>query len=871
MAKTSKYVLLSHSFGGVTLFVLLNLGISFALNVTIMTGNMGKLFLSNFDFNPKSSGDPWVLKDGYLESCGTGTDYVFITKSITIQDTYTDTIYIAMETMPSFRPDYNKSLGIYIYNGTNQLPDTSSDIFKNFFDVNFSYLYTVNNDTAIERNKKILKHVFKFLKYNATKITIAVRAVGVCTRIYSMMLYYYYCNDVQLNGINFPKTRSPVHGWKKVEGICPVKSDQKRRWIGFCGYDGTWNVTMACTCREGHELNDEKKCIPCPVNHFKQTSSMKPCQLCPNKATNTSNGTSCQCKNGNYHVAINLDPTKSPCFGLITEKLKVVIEKIVAQKRVELFWQEPSVDEELKDSLHYDIQCRPVSRRLRHCSRSCDYLKYQPRKLNLAQSQVKISNFTLDCVYKLQIFPKTSINDLVDKSKWNYTEITLERFVVVSNISKSKRTNERKNFDIVMVSGIASGGLLVIIIFLVFLIKRKNNNYGRHLIIKNIQHEVELPGVGQKCYVDPTIYDDPEDALNKFANELDPCILILKKHVGGGEFGDVYKGAMNSIGGKTVAVAVKTLKSDYTTKDEKDFLLEASVMGQFHHPNVIRLEGVVTKSLPRMIVTEFMSNGSLDKFLKTNEDRLTQMQLITMARDVASGMTYLSSMNFIHRDLAARNILLSNDMLCKIADFGLSRYLENGGSEAEYSMSGGKIPVRWTAPEVINYRKFSSSSDVWSYGITLWEIMSFGDRPYWEWNNSMVMHKVEEGYRLPPPKDCPLAVHNLMLSCWKADRNKRPNFSFLKQTLTEWSSSPDALKKLKTLSAIGDWLDSIKMGDYMNVFIDAGYDHPYQLTKIRNEDLLTMGVKLIGHRNKIMKAIKAIEFQDNKTSTTQSS
>lgn len=85
--------------------------------------------------------------------------------------------------------------------------------------------------------------------------------------------------------------------------------------------------------------------------------------------------------------------------------------------------------QELKDSLHYDIQCRPVSRRLRHCSRSCDYLKYQPRKLNLTQSQVEISNFTLDCEYQLQIFPKTSINDLVDKSKWNYTEITLERFL----------------------------------------------------------------------------------------------------------------------------------------------------------------------------------------------------------------------------------------------------------------------------------------------------------------------------------------------------------------------------------------------------------------------------------------------------------
>uniref|UniRef100_A0A8C8YJ35 EPH receptor A6 n=1 Tax=Prolemur simus TaxID=1328070 RepID=A0A8C8YJ35_PROSS len=139
-------------------------------------------------------------------------------------------------------------------------------------------------------------------------------------------------------------------------------------------------------------------------------------------------------------------------------------------------------------------------------------------------------------------------------------------------------------------------------------------------------------------------------------------------------------------------------------------------MGQFDHPNIIRLEGVVTKSKPVMIVVEYMENGSLDSFLRKHDGHFTVIQLVGMLRGIASGMKYLSDMGYVHRDLAARNILVNSNLVCKVSDFGLSRVLEDD-PEAAYTTTGGKIPIRWTAPEAIAYRKFSSASDAWSYGI----------------------------------------------------------------------------------------------------------------------------------------------------------
>ncbi|XP_036814937.1 ephrin type-A receptor 3 isoform X2 [Oncorhynchus mykiss] len=367
---------------------------------------------------------------------------------------------------------------------------------------------------------------------------------------------------------------------------------------------------------------------------------------------------------------------------------------------------------------------------------------------------------------------------------------------------------------------------------------------------------LRLPGI--RTYVDPHTYEDPSQAVHEFAKELDASCIAIDKVVGAGEFGEVCSGRLRLPSKKEICVAIKTLKAGYTDKQRRDFLSEASIMGQFDHPNIIRLEGVVTRSKPVMIVTEYMENGSLDSFLKKHDAQFTGIQLVGMLRGIASGMRYLSDMGYVHRDLAARNILVNSNLVCKVSDFGLSRVLEDD-PEAAYTTRGGKIPIRWTAPEAISYRKFTSASDAWSYGIVLWEVMSYGERPYWEMSNQDVIKAVDEGYRLPPPMDCPAALYQLMLDCWQKERNNRPKFEQIVSILDKLIRNPGSLKitantssrpanllldrssseVVPSLDTMGDWLDSVRTLPCKEAFSGVSYSSCDTLPKTSAEICLT--------------------------------
>ncbi|NXA59397.1 EPHA2 protein, partial [Mohoua ochrocephala] len=356
-----------------------------------------------------------------------------------------------------------------------------------------------------------------------------------------------------------------------------------------------------------------------------------------------------------------------------------------------------------------------------------------------------------------------------------------------------------------------------------------------------------------KTYVDPHTYEDPNQAMLKFTTEIPPSFITRQKVIGAaGEFGEVYKGTLKR-GRKEVPVAIKTLKVGYTEKQRVDFLSEATIMGQFCHHNIIRLEGVVSKYKPFMIVTEYMENGALDKFLREKEGEFGVIQLVGMLRGIAAGMKYLANMNYVHRDLAARNILVNSNLVCKVSDFGLSRVLEDD-PEATYTTSGGKIPIRWTAPEAISYRKFTSASDVWSYGIVMWEVMSYGERPYWELSNHEVMKAINDGFRLPAPLDCPSAIYQLMMQCWQQERCRRPKFTDIVSILDKLIRAPESLKALADFDprvsirlpstsgsegvpfhSVPEWLESIRMPQYTETFMASGYSTIEKVLQMTSE------------------------------------
>ena len=279
------------------------------------------------------------------------------------------------------------------------------------------------------------------------------------------------------------------------------------------------------------------------------------------------------------------------------------------------------------------------------------------------------------------------------------------------------------------------------------------------------------------------------------------CLRFIEE-LGEGAFGKVYKGECFGVGvgAGNALVAIKTLKPGATQKTRSDFQREADLMTDLRHPNIVCLIGVSFQEDPQCMIFEHMAHGDLHEFLIAHSPNidsdmsepsvdeqsnvLKPMDMSFIAIQISAGMEYLAGHHYVHRDLAARNCLVGENLTVKISDFGLSRDIYS----ADYYRVQSKslLPVRWMPPESILYGKFTTESDVWSFGVVLWEIYSYGLQPYYGYSNQEVIEMIRSRQLLPCPEDCPSRMYAFMVECWHEVPNRRPSFGEIHSRLRHW-------------------------------------------------------------------------------------
>ncbi|XP_036704704.1 ephrin type-A receptor 2 isoform X7 [Balaenoptera musculus] len=720
---------------------------------------------------------------------------------------------------------------------------------------------------------------------------LAFQDIGACVALLSVRVYYKKCPE-KLQGLaHFPETiaGSDAPSLATVAGTCvdhavvPPGGEEPRM---HCAVDGEWLVPIGeCLCQAGYE-KVEDACQACSPGFFKSEASESPCLECPQHTLPSSEGaTACECEEGYFRAP--QDPLSLPCTR--PPSAPHYLTAVGMGAKVELRWTPPQ-DNGGREDITYSVtceQCWPESGECGPCEAS---VSYSEPPHGLTRTSVTVSDLEPHMNYTFAVEARNGVSDLVasrsfltasvsinqteppkvkleDRSTtslsvswsipppqqsrvWKY-EVTYrkkgdsnsynvrrtEGFSVTlddlapdtiylvqvqaltqegqgagSKVHEFQTLSTEGSSNMAVIGGVAVGVVLLLVLAGIgFFIHRRRKSLRMRQSSEDVYFSKSEQLKPLKTYVDPHTYEDPNQAVLKFTTEIHPSCVTRQKVIGAGEFGEVYKGTLKVSGKKEVPVAIKTLKAGYTEKQRVDFLSEASIMGQFSHHNIIRLEGVVSKYKPMMIITEYMENGALDKFLR-----------------------------------------------------------------------GGKIPIRWTAPEAISYRKFTSASDVWSYGIVMWEVMTYGERPYWELSNHEVMKAINDGFRLPTPMDCPSAIYQLMMQCWQQERARRPKFADIVSILDKLIRAPESLKTLADFDprvsirlpstsgsegvpfrTVSEWLESIKMQQYTEHFLAAGYTAIEKVVQMTNDDIKRIGVRLPGHQKRIAYSLLGLKDQVN--------
>ncbi|XP_019063146.1 epidermal growth factor receptor isoform X2 [Fukomys damarensis] len=328
-------------------------------------------------------------------------------------------------------------------------------------------------------------------------------------------------------------------------------------------------------------------------------------------------------------------------------------------------------------------------------------------------------------------------------------------------------------------TGIVGGLFLLVVLALAVGLFMRRRHIIRKRTLRRLLQEREL--------VEPLTPsgEAPNQALLRILKETE---FKKVKVLGSGAFGTVYKGLWIPEGEKVkIPVAIKELREATSPKANKEILDEAYVMASVDNPHVCRLLGICLTSTVQL-VTQLMPFGCLLDYVREHKDNIGSQHLLNWCVQIAKGMNYLEDRRLVHRDLAARNVLVKTPQHVKITDFGLAKLL--GAEEKEYHAEGGKVPIKWMALESILHRIYTHQSDVWSYGVTVWELMTFGSKPYDGIPASEISSILEKGERLPQPPICTIDVYMIMVKCWMIDADSRPKFRELIVEFSKMARDP---------------------------------------------------------------------------------
>ncbi|KAJ1062988.1 hypothetical protein K5549_005017 [Capra hircus] len=732
---------------------------------------------------------------------------------------------------------------------------------------------------------------------------VAFQDTGACLALVAVKLFSYACPSVLRAFASFPETQASGAGGASLVaavGTCVAHAEPEEDGAGgqaagspprlHCNGEGKWMVAVGgCRCQPGHQpARGDKACQACPRGSYKALAGNAPCSPCPARSHALAPAAPvCPCLEGFFRASS--DPPEAPCTGPPSAPQELWFE--VQGSALMLHWRLPR---ELGNAPvpHSCSPARgnptnvtptpvpsavPAVHQVSRASNSITVSWPQPDQTNgnildyqlryYDQAEDESHSFTLTSETNTATVTKLSPGHIygfqsgvgVGAGRWLHEGRMLQHAGSPGELSA--QLPERLSLVVGSILGALAFLLLaaITVLALVFQRKRRGTGYMEQL------QQYSSPGLGVKYYIDPSTYEDPCQAIREFAREVDPTYIKIEEVIGAGSFGEVRRGRLQPRGRREQPVAIQALWTGGAESLQMAFLGQAAMLGQFQHPNILRLEGVVTRSRPFMVLTELMELGPLDSFLRQREGQFSSLQLVAMQRGVAAAMQYLSNFAFVHRALSAHSVLVNSHLECKVSRLGRSP-------------QGPSCMLRWAAPEVIAHGKHTTSSDVWSFGIVMWEVMSYGERPYWDMSDQEVLNAIQQEFRLPPPPGCPPGLHLLMLDTWQKDRTQRPHFNQLVAAFDKMIRKPDTLQAggspgdrpsqallnpvaldFPSLDSPQAWLSAIGLECYRDNFSQSGLCTFGDVAQLSLEDLPALGVTLAGHQKKLLHHIQLLQ------------